>query len=409
MNLFADLHIHLGATSEGRPVKITASRRLTFENALIEARERKGLDIVGLVDCGGEGVQRDLLQLLDQSELVELAGGGLRYKDQVTVLTGCEIETREPRGGLAHHIAWFPFVDQLRAFSQAISPCITNFELSSQNCGLASEQLAQLVIEHGGLVMPAHCFTPHKSLYGASADSFWQVFSEETARYIPAIELGLSADSQLADMLPELEGFGFVSNSDAHSLSKLAREHNELLVEESSYEEVFKALAGVEGRQIVANYGLDPRLGKYHRTFCETCEQRATAAPPVLQCQFCGSYKVTRGVLDRLYQLGDPERTNPARPPYIHQVPLEFVPGIGPALRSKLHTRFGSELAVLHKATEEEMLEVMPPKLARTLLLTREGKLPLVAGGGGKYGKAAKDLSELQLELPMGGPIEGEE
>ena len=33
------------------------------------------------------------------------------------------------------------------------------------------------------------------------------------------------------------------------------------------------ALKNQEGRKIVANYGLDPKLGKYHRTYCEVCNK----------------------------------------------------------------------------------------------------------------------------------------
>jgi len=403
---FADLHVHLGATSEGKPVKITASRRLTFEAALKEARERKGLDLVGLVDCAAPGVQADLLSLLDRGELEELPGGGLRYKGEVTVLLGVEVETREKKGGLSHHVGWFPYLENLQAFSKRLGGLLTNITLSSQNCGLTAEELAELVLSEGGFLMPAHCFTPHKSLYGACVDSIYEAFSQETVQHIPAIELGLSADSELADLLPELAAFSFLSNSDAHSVAKIAREHNELLLEKPDFTEVVKALAQVEGRKIVANYGLDPKLGKYHRTFCLDCERIATEAPPVLQCPQCGSYKVVTGVLDRLMQLGEPGRQNPDRPPYVHQVPLEFVPGLGPASLTKLLNRFDNEMNVLHKVGYEELASVIGPKLARSVVLARKGKLPLKAGGGGHYGKAEANPAELQLELPLGGPLD---
>ena len=45
---FADLHIHLGGSSEGTPVKITASRKLTFDAVINECVNRKGIDIAGL-------------------------------------------------------------------------------------------------------------------------------------------------------------------------------------------------------------------------------------------------------------------------------------------------------------------------------------------------------------------------
>ena len=56
--------------------------------------------------------------------------------------------------------------------------------------------------------------------------SLYTVFDEESFGKISAIELGLSADSQMAGMLSELDGKSFTSNSDAHSLIKMGREYN---------------------------------------------------------------------------------------------------------------------------------------------------------------------------------------
>jgi len=50
-HFFADLHIHIGRSSDGRPVKITASRDLTFENICVESVERKGIQVAGIIDC----------------------------------------------------------------------------------------------------------------------------------------------------------------------------------------------------------------------------------------------------------------------------------------------------------------------------------------------------------------------
>ena len=44
-------------------------------------------------------------------------------------------------------------------------------------------------------------------------------------------------------------------------------------MEDISFKELVKALKNEDGRKILANYGLDPKLGKYHRTYCELCNQ----------------------------------------------------------------------------------------------------------------------------------------
>ncbi|EKC52425.1 hypothetical protein OBE_13097 [human gut metagenome] len=43
-------------------------------------------------------------------------------------------------------------------------------------------------------------------------------------------------------MITELEDKTFVTNSDAHSLPKIAREYNKMLVNDISFKEVVKAL-----------------------------------------------------------------------------------------------------------------------------------------------------------------------
>lgn len=49
--IFADMHIHIGRTESGRPVKITAARTLTLDEILIEASEHKGMELIGIIDC----------------------------------------------------------------------------------------------------------------------------------------------------------------------------------------------------------------------------------------------------------------------------------------------------------------------------------------------------------------------
>ena len=68
--------------------------------------------------------------------------------------------------------------------------------------------------------------------------------------------------------MSELAPYSFVTNSDAHSLGKLAREYQKILVLDANFEELKKALHQNEGRAIVVNYGLNPLLGKYHETVC---------------------------------------------------------------------------------------------------------------------------------------------
>ena len=394
-----DLHVHIGRSADGRPVKITAARDLTCENIAIECVERKGIGVVGIVDCASPPVIAEIEALLERGEMAPLAGGGLRFRERVTVIPGAEFETREPHGGLSHHVGYFPDLERLKLFSTAIGRHVTNRELSSQACRLPARALLEMCEDCGGAFVPAHCFTPHKSLYGAAARRAEELLGEAWER-VPAVELGLSADSDLADRIAELADRTFLSNSDAHSLPRIGREYNIIRMAEPTYAELLKALWREDGRAVVANFGLDPRLGKYHRTFCDDCRWIAHGAPPCDRCEQCGSERVTMGVLDRIAEIADHDAPRPPdhRPHYQYQVPLQFVPGIGAVAYNRLINRFGSEMAVLHEADERALGQTVGARRAGLIVQAREGTLPLQAGGGGRYGRAVPgDAGKMRL------------
>ncbi len=386
---FVDLHVHIGRDSNDLPVKVTASRKLTFANIARECLNRKGIDIVGIVDCASPRVIEDISKLMNSGEMRELKDGGLRYRETVTIILGSEIETREKKGGLSHQIAFFPFFADIREFSKKMEGVVTNLNLSSQNSGITAQEFFNVVNSFGGILIPAHIFTPHKSIFGSCVAQLTDMFTPGTIEKISAVELGLSADTFLADYLKDLENFTFLTNSDAHSLPKIGREYNVINIEKPTFKELLMALRRENDRKVVTNYGLDPKLGKYHRTFCEECNNTASGPPPVFQCERCGSKKVTKGVFDRIIEISDGRNSiSPAhRPTYCHQVALDFVPGVGRKTLEKLFGYFGTEMNILHKASYQEISQVVGFKIAKDIIAAREGKLSLLAGGGGKYGK----------------------
>ena len=44
--VFADLHVHIGRSESGKPIKITGARSLQFANIAKESADRKGINIV---------------------------------------------------------------------------------------------------------------------------------------------------------------------------------------------------------------------------------------------------------------------------------------------------------------------------------------------------------------------------
>ncbi|GIP37559.1 hypothetical protein J31TS4_08390 [Paenibacillus sp. J31TS4] len=385
---YADLHIHIGRTDNGTPVKISGARDLTFYNIAKEASERKGIDIVGIIDSHSPAVQADIVRCLDSGEMTELPGGGIRYH-RTTIILGSEIEVRDPGMGPAHLLVYFRDLATMQAFTDWMRPYMKNVVLSSQRIRVPARVLQEEVLGRGGMVIPAHIFTPHRSIYGSCTRCMADLLDVDR---LAAVELGLSSDTEMAGCLSELDRLPFVTNSDAHSLGKIAREYNRLQLAEPSYDELVQALAGQDGRGILANYGLNPRLGKYHRTFCAACESILDEEQlAVERCLYCGSHKIVRGVADRIREIADRDEPGAvsSRPPYYFQVPLEFIPGLGPRKREALLDRFGTEMAILHEAPLEQIAETAGEPVADEIGRARRGELGVVAGGGGQYGRIA--------------------
>jgi len=380
---FADLHIHIGRTWNGKAVKITGSKSLTFTNIIQHARTIKGLDIIGIIDCHSPEVIQEIEALMSEGEIIEAKRGGLLYGDML-ILMGSELEIYDDNcKGPIHILAFLPDLARLKEFSQWLSNHLKNIHLSSQRVYVTGLKLQKKVKELGGLFIPAHVFTPFKSLFGKGVEqSLTEVFDPDL---IDGIELGLSANTQMADQIGELHRYSYVTNSDAHSLGKIAREYQQIKMKELSFTSFQEALYNQEGQYVEANYGLDPLLGKYHETVCANCHEKVQLSDQA--CEACGHTKFIKGVATRIRELQTSKEGKKGRPPYIHQVPLDFIPGLGPKLFQKLLDHFGTEMAILHHVPEEALYEVVPKRVAELIVSARNGDLHFHAGGGGRYGK----------------------
>jgi len=382
---FADLHIHIGRAGH-RPVKITASPSLTLRSIIFVDAPRKGLDIVGIVDAGSPLVMGEIEAMLDSGALHELSTGGFMAGNGVLLITGVEIETSE---GI-HVIVYLPDCASLRRWQRYISARVTNNNLSTQKADLSTVDILATSLEMDGIFCLAHAFTPHKGAYGAWTDNLAREIGSAAAE-IKVIELGLSADSLLADTLSETQKFHYLSNSDAHSGPNVGREYNCLQMCSRDFEELRLAILGEQGRKIEANYGLHPRLGKYRRSYCPHCDRITGEAPPVTKCPQCGSDRMVIGVLDRLVMIQDRcgRGPVPGRPPYHYRVPLHNLPGIGPVAHKRLLTSFTNEIQVMETVPLEDIQRVAGERVAAAVQSMRQGTLLLRDGGGGHYGKVA--------------------
>ncbi len=386
-NYYADLHIHIGQAG-GKWVKITASRSLTLERIIFEDAPRKGLDIVGVVDAGCIPVVREIRDFIDRGALRPLTDGGFLASNGVLFVPACEVESREG----VHVISYLPHMESIENWQEAMASHMTNNQLSTQKTSLGFGELLHLTLELKGFFCPAHAFTPHKGVYGKWTPRLEAKLGADI-RKINTLELGLSADTTMAEMIDETRFFSFLSNSDAHSSPNVGREYNLLALGDKTFQELKYGLENQKGRRILANFGMDPRLGKYHRSFCSICQSIAGDPPPVFRCPRCHAPDMMPGVYDRIVAIRDhDERVQPRRQPgYFYRVPLQNLPGIGPKTLVRLHRFFDHEINLVEHAPIEVIREAAGDYIAKMIHGMRQGRLPIIPGGGGNYGKVRKD------------------
>ena len=383
---FADFHIHVGISESGKWIKVPSSKNLTVKNILKTALYHKGLDIVGIIDALSPLVQQDIKDLLVEGSLRELKDGGYLYEDRLVVLVGGEVESREENGGLAHSLFYLPTIEQLANLTQELSLHIKNINMSSQNAHMNIRKLYKIADKHQAKIIPAHIFTPFKSIYGNCTDRFSKLFNQDDTINIAAVELGLSADSLMADKISELGSFSYLSNSDAHSLQNIAREFNELaIVGSPNYKSIFAAIEGKKGR-VKTLYGLNPAMGKYYLTRCAECGQQQEYGTK--KCSLCGG-RVVRGVSERVQEIADRKTDSLKKEKGVYQYhfPLLEVPGIGSKMLKKVYDNNLTELYVMYKSSSLEIENIFGKRLALIIENIKKGKIEIQSGGAGCYGK----------------------
>lgn len=382
---FADLHVHIGQAG-GQPVKITASRDLQLKTLLYRDAPEKGLDIVGVVDAACLPVEREITQLIKTGDLRELPQGGFLARNGVLLIAAAELESREG----VHSIIYLPTLDSVHRYHKYVRSRVKNLSLSTQKTAADIPDLINLSIIADGIYCPAHAFTPHKGVYGCCVTRLRNLLGAGFSS-VKVLELGLSSDTNMADLIEECRHFNFLSNSDAHSPANLAREYNLLRMQKKNFAELRLCLENREGRRIMANYGMDPLMGKYHRSYCPSCNLILEQPAPVASCPSCASSSLVNGVFDRIMEIKDfDEPHHPvSRPPYNYRVPLRQMPGVGRKKAAALLQAFGSEIELMERADPERIERIGGKDLAALIKIMRQGRLPIKPGGGGRYGRVA--------------------
>ena len=280
----------------------------------------------------------------------------------------------------------------------------------------SAKELVKIVLDisEDCLIVPAHAWTPWYGIFGSKSgfDSIEECFEEES-RYIYAIETGLSSDPSMNWRLSSLDHITLISNSDAHSPSKIGREAN-IFHCNLDYYEIINTIKNKDRNRLIATIEFYPAEGKYHFDGHRKCN--IVFSPQETKrhnyiCPVCGK-RLTVGVMHRIESLAD--RPSGHRPnnaiPEIHLVPLEQI--ISEALGVQTTTKAvqeeykrlvsigGSEFEILLKLSIEELSRFVPPRILEGISRVREGKLFIKPGFDGVYGKIKIfDSEEKQIRL----------
>lgn len=404
MKAIADLHIH-------SRYSMATSKDGTPENLELWAR-KKGISILGTGDFTHEKWREELkdsmvsaedgfYKLKDEKRLPEAE----RMKDQtVRFVVSGEISCIYKKNGKtrkAHHLILLPGLGEAEKMAKKLEKIGNIHSDGRPILGLDSRDLLEIMLEASpeGIFIPAHIWTPHFSVLGAKSgfDSLEECF-EDLTPYIHALETGLSSDPPMNWRISSLDQYQLVSNSDAHSPSKIGREAN-LLDIELSYEGLSRALCRGEG--LLGTVEFFPEEGKYHydgHRKCEVCLTPEEAEKMGNICPVCGK-KLTMGVEHRVEQLADRKygyRKENAKE-FESLVPLAEVISscMGYSSGSKkvqscyenMLEKLGPEFEILRRVPAEDIKAVSDENVAAGIEGIRQKKVKKIPGFDGKYGK----------------------
>ncbi len=434
-NFNADLHIH-------SPHSIAVSKSLNLDT-MLETCKKKGLTILGT----GDILQPEWLKYME-SNLEKENDGSFSYKGIFFILQ-TEIEDLEN----IHHVVLFPDFNSVKEIQSKLKSASKNIlgEWGGRpRVNLSPPALVEIITDSGGIIGPAHAFTPFKAIFRQNKFESLEDCYEGVTKKIGFIELGLSANTDLADRLESLKNISFLSNSDAHSQDprSLGREFNRFDIDNPSFDEILLALKRKNGRGITLNVGLHPKLGKYYNMFCNRCRRRILfkkvkkqannifnqysitenfiiyySNDPIssrldyleqvsknkMNCLSCKeelnkNFKVKLGVSERIEKIStsiEPKHPD-HRPPYINVVPLidiiRSVKGIKSKTSktvlndyNKMIRDLGTEFEILID-TPITKLEKFNKNLALIINALRNDEIEYTPGGGGTYGQINIDV-----------------
>ncbi len=361
----------------------------------------KGIDILGTGDFTHPKWLEELKKKLVPSE------NGVYDYDNIKFILSGEISLIYSQGGKGrrvHHCLLaenFAVVDQINEW---LSKKGRRDYDGRPIFGFSSVEFAEAMmsISKDIEIIPAHAWTPWFGILGSMGgfNSIEECFQDQS-KHIHAIETGLSSDPPMNWRLSSLDKYTLVSNSDSHSPYpwRLGREINVFDLKEITYNNIINAIR--TRKNFLFTVEVSPSYGKYHfdgHRICNISMSPDESAKHNNTCPRCNK-GLTIGVLHRVEELADrQEGYKPADAvPYKSLIPLsEIIACItGTDVFTKrvweiynpLIAKFGNEFNVLLNIEKEELKKTVNEKLAELIIKNRQGKIKIIPGYDGVYGK----------------------
>lgn len=398
MNFYTDLHIHSKYSR-------ATSKNLTLEELAIWAK-KKGLSLIGTGDFTHPAWFEEIKQKLIPSddgtfrlnpEIEKEINASVKFILTVEIST---IYKKWDKTRKVHHVVFVPNLKTAEIFRNKLD-AIGNIKSDGRPIlGLDSRNLLEIVLESGenSYIIPAHIWTPWFSVLGSKSgfDSIEDCYGD-LSEHIFALETGLSSDPEMNWRVSKLDKYRLVSNSDAHSASKLAREATVFNIDPNYYS-IMNALKTGEG--YVGTVEFFPEEGKYHEDGhrkCNICMSAEETKKHNGICPVCGK-PMTIGVSYRVNELADKKDLNtlPKTAGKVYSlIPLQEIISeimqVSASSKSvcneyeKLINKFGTELSILQDIPTEEISKTSEI-LAEAIARLRKGQVIKQAGYDGEYG-----------------------
>ncbi len=404
MRFIADLHVHSHYSR--------ATSKDMCPEGIWKWAQLKGIQVIGTGDFTHPGWLREL------NEKLEPLGNGLfslkkefqtndvpqSCRADVRFILSAEISCIYSKNGKTrkiHSVILAPDFMAAARLNIALSKIGNLTSDGRPILGLDAKELLRITLDASpdAMLIPAHAWTPHFSVFGAASgfDSLEECY-EELTPHIYAIETGLSSDPLMNWRLSALDKITLVSNSDAHSAAKIGREAN-ILDTEISYPAILEAIKTRKGFSGTIEFF--PEEGKYHFDGHRDCGVSLSPKETIHfdhLCPVC-SKKVTVGVMHRVEKLADREQgfRPEGAPPFFSIIPLPEIIAEGlkcgvntkrvQALYLSLLEKLGSEFKILMDAPLDDIERAGTALIREAIARMRAGKVHIAPGYDGEFGK----------------------